>query len=44
MLGPHWEFAAWNAAEARLYPPLDHLDGVERNLIWVLFAHRPSAS
>lgn len=40
VLGPHWEFAAWNAAEARLYPPLDRLDGVERNLIWVLFAHR----
>ena len=20
VLGPHWEFAAWNAAEARLYP------------------------
>ena len=39
VLGPHWEFAAWNAAEARLYPPLDRLEGVERNLIWVLFAH-----
>ena len=39
VLGPHWEFAAWNAAEARLYPPLDRLDGAERNLIWVLFAH-----
>ncbi len=38
VLGPHWEFAAWNAAEARLYPPLDRLDGLERNLIWVLFA------
>ena len=40
VLGPHWEFAAWNAAEARLYPPLRAgLDGIERNLIWVLFAH-----
>ena len=39
VLGPHWEFAAWNDAEARLYPPLDRLDGLERNLIWVLFAH-----
>lgn len=38
VLGPHWEFAAWNAAEARLYPRLDQLEGVERNLIWVLFA------
>jgi transcriptional regulator with XRE-family HTH domain len=40
VLGPHWEFAAWNAAEARLYPPLEQLDGLERNLIWVLFAHQ----
>jgi transcriptional regulator with XRE-family HTH domain len=39
VLGPHWEFAAWNAAEARLYPPLERLEGIERNLIWVLFAH-----
>ncbi len=38
VLGPHWEFAAWNAAEARLYPPLERLHGVECNLIWVLFA------
>jgi len=39
VLGPHWEFAAWNSAEARLYPPLEQLDGLERNLIWVLFTH-----
>jgi transcriptional regulator with XRE-family HTH domain len=41
VLGPHWEFAAWNAAQARLYPPIDRLDGIERNLVWVLFAHPP---
>ena len=39
VLGPHWEFAAWNAAQARLYPPIERLEGLERNLIWVLFAH-----
>ena len=39
VLGPHWEFAAWNGAQARLYPPLEKLEGIERNLIWVLFAH-----
>lgn len=39
VLGPRWEFLAWNAAEARLYPPIEHLEGVERNLLWVLFAH-----
>ena len=39
VLGPHWEFTAWNAAQARLYPPIERLEGIERNLIWVLFAH-----
>lgn len=39
VLGPHWEFAAWNAAQRRLYPPVEQLDGIERNLIWMLFAH-----
>lgn len=38
VLGPRWEFLAWNAAEARLYPRLVELDGIERNLLWVLFA------
>lgn len=38
VLGPRWEFLAWNAAEARLYPPIEQLEGVERNLLWVLFA------
>jgi transcriptional regulator with XRE-family HTH domain len=38
VLGPHWEFAAWNSAEERLYPPLAQLGGVERTLMWVLFA------
>jgi transcriptional regulator with XRE-family HTH domain len=37
VLGPHWEFLAWNAAQARLYPHISHLDGIERNLLWVLF-------
>ncbi len=40
VLGPHYQFVAWNAAEARLYPPLADLDGLERNLLWVLFTHR----
>ena len=38
MLGPRWEFAAWNSAQARLYPPIESLAGDERNLLWVLFA------
>ena len=39
VLGPHWEFGAWNEAQARLYPPIAQLEGLERNLVWVLFAH-----
>jgi transcriptional regulator with XRE-family HTH domain len=38
VLGPHWEFAAWNSAEERLYPPLARLEGIQRTLMWVLFA------
>jgi hypothetical protein len=38
VLGPRWEFAAWNAAEARLYPAITTLQPPERNLLWVLFA------
>lgn len=38
VLGPRWEFLAWNAAQARLYPPIDELEGPECNLLWVLFA------
>ena len=38
VLGPRWEFLAWNAAEARLYPRIEHLDDSDRNLLWVLFA------
>lgn len=37
VLGPRWEFLAWNAAQARLYPRIVELDGIERNLLWVLF-------
>ncbi|MFT4659616.1 MAG: transcriptional regulator with XRE-family HTH domain [Candidatus Aldehydirespiratoraceae bacterium] len=38
VLGPHWEFVAWNAAQERLYPRLPELVGPRRNLLWVLFA------
>ena len=37
VLGPRWEFLAWNDAQARLYPRIAELDGIERNLLWVLF-------
>jgi transcriptional regulator with XRE-family HTH domain len=38
VLGPHWEFLAWNAAQERLYPPIASLQPPRRNLLWVLFA------
>jgi hypothetical protein len=38
VLGPHWEFLAWNQAQARLYPQIERLHGRERNLLWVVFA------
>jgi transcriptional regulator with XRE-family HTH domain len=37
VLGPRWEFAAWNTAQARLYPAISTLQPPERNLLWVLF-------
>jgi transcriptional regulator with XRE-family HTH domain len=37
VLGPRWEFLAWNRAQALLYPPLERLDDANRNLLWVLF-------
>ncbi len=42
VLGPRWEFLAWNTAQARLYPMIERLDSDERNLLWVIFAE-PSA-
>lgn len=38
VLGPRWEFLAWNTAQSRLYPMIDHLRGEECNLLWVMFA------
>ena len=42
VLGPRWEFLAWNGAQAHLYPMIEHLDPADRNLLWVIFAE-PSA-
>jgi transcriptional regulator with XRE-family HTH domain len=38
VLGPRWEFLAWNRPQARLYPMIERLDDVERNLLWAMFA------
>jgi len=40
VLGPHWEFVAWNPAQSRLYPRIEHLEPPRRNLLWVLFADK----
>ncbi len=38
VLGPRWEFLAWNRAQSRLYPMIDQLSEDDRNLLWVMFA------
>lgn len=37
LLGPTWEYLAWNEAQARLFPPMPALPDEERNLVWVVF-------
>jgi transcriptional regulator with XRE-family HTH domain len=44
VLGPHWEFLAWNQAQARLYPQIERLEGLHRNLLWVVFAEPSTRS
>lgn len=38
LLGPTWEYLAWNDAQARLFPPIAQLPPEERNLVWAVFA------
>lgn len=38
VLGPRWEFLAWNRAQHLLYPMIDQLPDDDRNLLWVMFA------
>ncbi|MGD9792482.1 MAG: helix-turn-helix transcriptional regulator [Acidimicrobiia bacterium] len=38
VLGPRWEFLAWNEAQARLFPQVTDLDARQRNLLWIVFA------
>jgi transcriptional regulator with XRE-family HTH domain len=37
LLGPRWEYLAWNAAQGRLYPQAAGLAAPDRNLIWIVF-------
>jgi transcriptional regulator with XRE-family HTH domain len=38
VLGPRWEFLAWNRPQSLLYPTIDRLADEDRNLLWVIFA------
>jgi transcriptional regulator with XRE-family HTH domain len=38
VLGPRWDFLAWNRPQSLLYPLIDRLADDERNLLWVVFA------
>ena len=38
LLGPTWDYLAWNASQARLFAPLTDLEPDQRNLVWVMFA------
>lgn len=42
VLGPRWDYLAWNRAQALLYPAIEQLDPADRNMLWVVFAE-PSA-
>jgi hypothetical protein len=37
LLGPRWEYLAWNQSQGRLYPRADDLPDVDRNLMWIVF-------
>ncbi len=38
LLGPRWEFLAWNRAQQALYPQITERRDIECNLVWVVFA------
>ncbi len=38
VLGPAWDYLAWNRAHARLFPLVETLAPGRRNLVWVIFA------
>ena len=38
VLGPRWEFLAWNRPQALLFPTIERLAAADRNLLWVVFA------
>jgi transcriptional regulator with XRE-family HTH domain len=39
LLGPRWDFIAWNRPFAALFPTIESLAAEDRNLVWVVFAN-----
>jgi transcriptional regulator with XRE-family HTH domain len=39
VLGPRWDYLAWNQAHQRLFPDIGALPPDERNLVWTVFAN-----
>jgi transcriptional regulator with XRE-family HTH domain len=37
VLGPRWEYLAWNESQGRLYPQARQLEGSDRNLMVIVF-------
>ena len=37
VLGPNWDFLAWNRAFTALYPRVESMEVADRNLVWVIF-------
>ncbi|MEO5722872.1 MAG: helix-turn-helix transcriptional regulator [Ilumatobacteraceae bacterium] len=44
VLGPAFQFLAWNRPQSLLYPMIDRLADDERNLLWVIFAEPSTQS
>src|SRR5688572_4256881 len=44
VLGPRWEFLAWNRAQSLLFPEIARLEAPDRNLLWVVFATQRARS
>jgi transcriptional regulator with XRE-family HTH domain len=44
VLGPRWDYLAWNRPHAALFPEIEHLPDAERNLVWVVFANKAARS
>lgn len=44
VLGPRWDYLAWNRPHAALFPEIERLPADERNLVWVVFVNEAARS